>query len=200
MTASDQIGPCGGETWQPHVNRPGAHLCRALDLEATGPPKAKRAPARVGDSIPLPVHKANATAEGGSKKGPFYKPLPKEFRRDGFYRQIAREGNAAIYEQRWTGCAEPSVCYEVIRIHRREAFQIGVRLVEPAEVYPKSEAWGLDGWTVLDKETAFRKLREIVSASQKESANPVKKSPIQNTKRCSETKKLCGDVKRRRDG
>ena len=69
--------------------------------------------------------------------------------------QIAREGNAAIYEQRWT---------------------------------------------VLDKETAFRKLREIISASQKESANPVKKSPIQNTKRCSETKELCGGVKRRRDG
>jgi len=53
---------------------------------------------------------------------------------------------------------------------------------------------------VLDKETAFRKLLEIVSTSEKESANPVKKSPIQNTKRCSETKELCGDVKNRRDG
>ena len=43
------------------------------------------------------------------------KSLPKEFRRDGFtYRQIAREGNAAIYAQLWTGCAEPSVCYEGI--------------------------------------------------------------------------------------
>ena len=35
---------------------------------------------------------------------------------------------------------------------------------------------------------------------QKESANPVKKSPIQNTKRCSESIELRGDVKNRRDG
>ena len=35
------------------------------------------------------LRKTSATAEGGSKKGHFYKPLPKEFRRDGFnYRQI----------------------------------------------------------------------------------------------------------------
>jgi hypothetical protein len=121
----------------------------------------KGALASVGDLIPLPTRKTNAMAEGGFRKGPFYKPLPTQF---------------------------------------REGVQIGGRLVEPAEVYPKSEGWGLDGWTVLDKETAFRRLREIVSASQKESANPVKKSPIQNTKRCSETKKLCGDVKDRRDG
>ena len=53
--------------------------------------------------------KTRATAEARSQKQPSYKPLPKEFRRDGFqYRQIAREGNAAIYEQQWTGCAEPS--------------------------------------------------------------------------------------------
>ena len=92
--------------------------------------------------MPPATRKTRATAEGGSKKGRFYKPLTKEFRRDGFtYRQIAREGNVAIYEQRWTGCAEPSVCYEVIRVRRREGFQIGGRFVEPAEVYPKSEAW-----------------------------------------------------------
>jgi hypothetical protein len=88
--------------------------------------------------------------------------VPKEFRRDGFdYRQIAREGNAAIYEQRWTGCAEPSVCYEVIRIRQRESFQIGGRWVPPAAVYPRSEAWGVDGFTFADKDAAFPKLREL---------------------------------------
>ena len=35
---------------------------------------------------------------------------------------------------------------------------------------------------------------------KRESANPVKKLPIQNTKRCSENTKLRGDVKGRRDG
>lgn len=92
-----------------------------------------------------------------------YKPLPKEFRRSGFtYKQIARQGNTAMYEQRWTGCTEPSVCYEVIRIRCRDGFHIGGRFVEPAEVYPNSEAWGVDGFTVTNRNAAFAKLRELV--------------------------------------
>jgi hypothetical protein len=127
------------------------------------PPSAKKRVLSLGGlSTPSSNPKTPATTEAWSKKGRFYKPLPKEFRRDGFsYRQIAREGNAAIYEQRWTGCAEASVCYEVIRIRRREGFEIGGRWVPPAEVYPNSEAWGVDGFTLTDKESAFRKLREL---------------------------------------
>src|SRR5438552_18861790 len=106
--------------------------------------------------------KTRATAEAWGKKRHSYKPLPTLFRRDGFeYRQIAREGNAAIYEQTWSGCAEPSVCYEVIRIRRRDGFQIGGRFIEAAEVYPNSKAWGVDGFTLSDKDAAFAKLREI---------------------------------------
>ena len=63
--------------------------------------------------------KTRATPEAGSRKQPFYKPLRKEFRRDGFsYRQIARQGDAAIYEQTWNGCRNSSVSYEVIRFLR----------------------------------------------------------------------------------
>src|SRR5438874_3934276 len=91
--------------------------------------------------------KTRATAEAWGKKCHSCKPLPTRFRRDGFeYRQIARERHGAIYEQTWAGCCDPSVCYEVIRIRRREAFQIDGRLVEPAEVYPSSGAWGVDGF------------------------------------------------------
>jgi hypothetical protein len=87
--------------------------------------------------------------------------LQTQFRHDGFnYRQIAREGNA-IYEQSWSNCPNPSVCYEVIRIRRRDGFQIGGRFIEPAEIYPKAEAWGVDGFTLTDKDAAFAKLREI---------------------------------------
>src|SRR4029077_11990320 len=108
--------------------------------------------------------KTRATAEAWGKKRHSYKPLPTRFRRDGFeYRQIAREGNAAIYEQTWSGCGEPSVCYEVIRIRRRDGFQIDGRLVEPAEVYPSSRAWGVDGFTLTDKDAAFAKLREVAA-------------------------------------
>jgi hypothetical protein len=111
--------------------------------------------------LPRPV-KTRATAEARSKKRPFHKRLPTRFRRDGFdFRQIAREGNAAIYEQTWSGCAEPSGCYEVIRIRRREGFQIDGRLVEPAEVYPNSEAWGVDGFTLTDKDAAIAKMQEV---------------------------------------
>jgi hypothetical protein len=132
-----------------------------LALEATGPPKAQRAPARLGDSIPLPVQKTNATAEGGSKKGPFHKPLPKEFRRDGFnYRQIYREGDFAIYRQTWKG-NDHSAAFEVVRIKQRQGFEIGGRFIPPAEVYPRSEQWGELGWTFCNKEAAFAKLREI---------------------------------------
>ena len=116
--------------------------------------------------LPLPQGifdiKTRVTAKGWGKKRHSCKPLPTRFRRDSFdYRQIAREGDAAIYEQRWTGCAEPSVCYEVIRIRRRDGFQIGGRFVEPAEVYPNSKAWGTDGFTLTDKDAAFAKLREL---------------------------------------
>jgi hypothetical protein len=106
--------------------------------------------------------KTRARAEAWGKERHSYKPLPTRFRRDGFqYRQIAREGDAAIYEQTWSGCSEPSVCYEVIRIRRRDGFQIGGRFVEPAEVYPNSDAWGVDGFTLTDKDAAFAKLREV---------------------------------------
>ena len=126
------------------------------------PSKLKRRADSSPVSSPSRKIKTRATAEAQSKKGGFWRPLPKEFRHGGFqYRQIAREGDAAIYEQTWLGCAEPSPRYEVIRIRRREGFQINGRFVEPAEVYPNSDAWGVDGFTVTDKDAAFAKLREI---------------------------------------
>ena len=113
-------------------------------------------------SIPSPELKTISAAEGGSKKGRFYKPLPREFRRHGFvYRQISREGDAAIYEQKWLGCAKPSPSWEMIRIRRREGFQIDGRFVESAEVYPASELWGVDGFTFTDRNTAWAKFFEI---------------------------------------
>jgi hypothetical protein len=120
-----------------------------------------------GDPLSLPSRatKTRATAEAWSKKGHSYKPLPARFRHDGFdYQQIARKGDAVIYEQTWSGCPNPTVSYEVIRIRRREGFQIDGRFVEPAEVYPNSDAWGVDGFTLQDKDKAFAKLREVAES------------------------------------
>jgi len=95
----------------------------------------------VGDLMPLAATKRRARVEGRTKKGRFFRPLPTRFRLNGFdYRQIGRKGDAAIYEQRWTGSAEPSVCYEVIRIRRRDGFQISEKFIAPYEVYPNSDA------------------------------------------------------------
>lgn len=123
--------------------------------------ETKPGPAFAGDIDPTCDAKTRATAEAATKKS-HYRPLPKEFRRDGFtFRQIARERNIAIYEQTWNGCAEPRPYWEVIRIRRREGFRVGGRFVEAAEVYPKSEACGVDGFTLTDKDVAFAKLREM---------------------------------------
>ena len=134
-------------------------------------------------SLPRSAQKTSARAEAGSKKGPFYRPLPKEFRRAAFnYRQIARQGDAAIYEQTWTGMSEPSPCWEVIRIRRREGFRIGRRFVEPAEVYPNSEAWGVDGFTFTDKDAAFVKLRDVTRQNRCPPAGPPGKQENGTTK------------------
>lgn len=121
-----------------------------------------RAPVLFRRSVSASLQKARAKAEAKSKKGQFYKPLPKEFRHDGFqFRQIARERRAAVYEQCSSGCTERSVSYEVIRVRLRKGFQIDDRFVEAAEIYPKAEAWGVDGFTFTDKDAAFAKLQHI---------------------------------------
>ena len=105
--------------------------------------------------------KTRSRAEALTKE-PRYRPLPKEFRHDGFqFRQIARHGDLAIFEQTWVGCADASVAYELVRVRRRDGFWIGDRFVEPAEVYPNSDAWGVDGFTLTNKDAAVAKLRQL---------------------------------------
>src|SRR5262249_31608625 len=90
-----------------------------------------------------------------------FEPLKTVFTLGGFsYRQIAREGNWAIYEQRWRG--SENVCYEVIRIRQQEATTFPSGRSYPArEVYPTSEAWGLDGFTLADRGKAWDKFFEM---------------------------------------
>jgi hypothetical protein len=107
------------------------------------------------------ARKTRPSPDGGCQKG-HYRPLPKEFRRDGFhYRQIKREGDVVIYEQAWLGCAEPSLSYEVVCVRRREGFQIADRFVNAAEIYPNLEAWGVDGFTFTNRNKAWARFFEI---------------------------------------
>jgi len=123
--------------------------------------------------------KTSATAEGGTKERHSYRPLRKEFCRDGFtYRQIAHEGDVALYEQRWTGCPDPAVCYEVIRIRRREGFQIGEKSIEAYELYPNSDAWGVDSFTFTDRNKAWDKFFEISLEEPAKTGREVKNGKI----------------------
>ena len=116
-----------------------------------------------GRSAPLLAPKTCATAERRGKTCHSCKPLPKEFHRDGFaYREILRATSTAIYEQVWIGSSNR--CFEVIRVRCRSGFAIGETLIEPYEIYPNSRAWGTDAWTVQDKESAFRKFREVANS------------------------------------
>lgn len=133
----------------------------------TTPSGQKRDRSFVGGLIPPSSRKTSATAEACTKERHSYKPLRKEFRRDGFnYRQVAREGDIALYEQRWAGCPDAAVCFEVIRVRQREGFHIGRRFVEPAEVYPASELWGVDGFTFTNRNKAWAKFSEILLEDQ----------------------------------
>src|SRR2546430_9860939 len=93
-----------------------------------------RRSALIGRSMPISAQKTRATAEGGDRKGRFYKPLPKEFWRGGVtYRQICAEGRAAIYREGWNGCDEPRVSYGVARRRSPQGFHIGGRVGEPGD-------------------------------------------------------------------
>jgi hypothetical protein len=123
-----------------------------------------------------PLQLAGETSRGGSvlKTRPVeecsagkghYKPIATFFKHGGFnYRQIAREGDVAIYEQRSRD--SENVCCEVVRIRRHEARTFPSGKSSPArEAYPTSEAWGVDGFTLTDRDAAFAKLREICLAT-----------------------------------
>jgi hypothetical protein len=131
----------------------------------TTPSQQKLGRSFVGGPIPPSSWKTRARADARTKEG-HCRPLPKEFRRAGFnYRLIAYERNSAIYEHAWDGSPDPARCYEVIRVRRREGFEINGRFNPPAEVYPRSEQWGQLGWTFCDKDAAFAKLREITATT-----------------------------------
>lgn len=111
-------------------------------------------------SPPSQAEKTRARAEALPQKGHPPRRLPRQFRHGGFdYHQIARKLRGAIYAQKRSGAI---VAYEVIRVRQRSAFVIKGRTIEAAEVYPSSEKWGTDAWTLHNREAAFAKLKQII--------------------------------------
>lgn len=81
-----------------------------------------------------------------------YRPLEKDFTKKGIrYVLVKREGMFAIYETFLVKTGS-SLGYEVICIYTHDGYTIMDNHMEPAEMYPSSNKWGIDGWTYLKQE------------------------------------------------
>ena len=89
-------------------------------------------------SLPPASIKTSPTETVTVRKG-HYEPITTSFKHDGFqYRQIAREGDVAIYEQRWIrpgGELSENIAYEVVRIQRtKPTHSPAVNPIRPVKV------------------------------------------------------------------
>jgi hypothetical protein len=90
------------------------------------------------------------------------KKIEKTFTSKNFsHKQIHREGDFAIYE-RCHDITPDKKHYEVIKIQSHNGYAIGGQMYPASEFYPSSNAWGADGYTCLDKESAYKKLDKMM--------------------------------------
>ena len=88
------------------------------------------------------------------------KQLEKKFSRKKFeYDQMLRKGNLAIYTQ--THVESKGQTFEVIVIKSHNGYEIAGTRIEPAEVYPGDNQWGVLGWTYQTLEAAKNKLKTL---------------------------------------
>jgi hypothetical protein len=89
------------------------------------------------------------------------------------YKQIIREGNVAIYEQRLIDAEDTKTTnkrYEVIVIKSHDGYEINGNKIAPSEMYPSANHWGTLGWTCMTMEDAqkrYKKVRNSESKKQK---------------------------------
>ncbi len=88
------------------------------------------------------------------------KALPTEFKAKGFnYRQISRDGNVAVFEQRWG--RNGSVAYETVIVQSHNGREIAGVYLPPAEFMPSSSQWGIKGWTFRSRDEALSKAAQL---------------------------------------
>ncbi len=87
-----------------------------------------------------------------------YKILALEFTSKGFcFKQVWREGDLAIYEKskgNYKG-------FESIKIKRHDGYQLAGVVIEPAEMYPPSESWGVLAFTSINLKTAHNYIDKL---------------------------------------
>lgn len=77
------------------------------------------------------------------------KRLPTEFTESGFiHKQVYREGNLAVFIRKKVGSGRCH--FEAVRIksHNGFTFPGAEKATPPAEYYPNTKSWGVDGYTL----------------------------------------------------
>lgn len=86
------------------------------------------------------------------------KTLDTSFTHNGFrHEQVVRRGRLAVF-RRTKGNQEH---FETVRIQSHKGFKIAGKEFPPAETYPSSEMWGLNGWTFSDALKAREKMDDL---------------------------------------
>jgi hypothetical protein len=89
------------------------------------------------------------------------KPIDTFFTYKGFdFRQIAREGDVAVYSQCFKGGKMP-VAYEVVVIQKHDGYTIMGKTYPPAEFYPSTNDWGTKGFTIVTDDTTKMKQKAL---------------------------------------
>jgi hypothetical protein len=91
--------------------------------------------------------------------------LPTAFRSGSFdyFKLLVRDGDIALLRKTKPGLAFES--FEVVMIQRHETFEIKGKLIPAGEHLPRSEQWGIKGWTYSDRLSADRTFNQLISAS-----------------------------------
>jgi hypothetical protein len=83
------------------------------------------------------------------------KILPTTFRSDGFdFELVKRDGDIALFRKTKPGFGFES--FEVALIQRHDTLEIKGKLIPAGEHLPRSEQWGIKGWTYSDRLSAER--------------------------------------------
>lgn len=91
------------------------------------------------------------------------------------YKQITREDNVAIYEQRLIDPPDSTNrWYEVIVIRSHDGYEINGNKIAPSEMYPSANHWGVLGWTCLSLEDAQKRFKKVKNSESKKQT-PTKK-------------------------
>lgn len=112
-----------------------------------------------------------------------YKKLDSEFTKTGFrYKQVWRENDVAIFHKAdISGSIPRDAGFEVVIVTQHNGYEIGGNTIEPSEVYPGSERWGILGWTYtnfLQAETRFNKVKNPENRAQNIEIDMVDTPPV----------------------